>query len=74
MATNFKEMVDEQPEVHITLDREDPNASRAEIVSFLKYDYFSVGINLILRSNFNANLMLKTTLLKATVNKTYSLI
>jgi len=32
MEPKFKEMVEEHPEVHITLDREDPNASRSEIV------------------------------------------
>ena len=32
MKPAFKEMVDEQPEVQITLDKEDPNVSHSEII------------------------------------------
>ena len=32
MKSGFKEMVEDSPDIQITLDREDPNASRSEIV------------------------------------------
>jgi len=32
MTSKFKEMIEEAPDIHVTLDREDPNASRSEIV------------------------------------------